>query len=308
LAFEDRTLILKFPNSFVGKNQVDNIERTWLEDAVEVSGIFNWMLEGLHRLGVNGDFTLSRTTQEVILEFKRSSDPIGAWMEDKCIFDVDGFVFRKAAFEDYKNYCDQELGKAPETERRFYQRLRDTPKIKDYESSKGRGFKGIRLKNPDEKPEGQKQTQLTDAPDTAITTDNSMSKKNLSSTKEENNAAEKVVVPVVAAATEKKSTDKDTPGQKLGENELQKDTKEPKVEVCEITKTALINNDPIHYHVLAPNEPHPCDKYGCSREAKYHFGNSYYCDDKAVSHFREIANKCHQEGFMLIEDLVQLDV
>ncbi len=28
----------------------------------------------------------------------------------------------------------------------------------------------------------------------------------------------------------------------------------------------------------------------------------------AMSHFREVANKCHQEGFMLIEDLMQLDV
>jgi hypothetical protein len=39
------------------------------------------------------------------------------------------FVSKKAAFEDYKNYADQELGKTPDTERRFYQRLRDTPKI-----------------------------------------------------------------------------------------------------------------------------------------------------------------------------------
>jgi hypothetical protein len=134
-----------------------------------------------------------------------------------------------------------------------------------------------------------------------------MSKKNLSSTREEINAAENVVVPVVAATTEKKSTDKETPGQKLGENELHKDTKESKVEVCEITKTALVNCEPIHYHILPPNEPHRCDRYGCSREAKYHLGESYYCDDKAMSHFREIANKCHQEGFVLIEDLIQLE-
>ena len=109
---------------------------------------------------------------------------------------------------------------------------------------------------------------------------------------------------MIAAATEKKSTDKETPVQKLGENKLHNEAKESKVKVCEITKTALINNEPIHYNVLAPNEPHPCDRYGCSREAKYHLGESYYCDDKAVSHFREIANKCHQEGFMLIEDLM----
>jgi hypothetical protein len=70
-------------------------------------------------------------------------------MEDNCFFDVEGFVSRKAAFEDYKNYADSELGKTPETERRFYQRLRDTPKVKDCSSNKeGRGFKGMRLKNP----------------------------------------------------------------------------------------------------------------------------------------------------------------
>ena len=62
VAFEDRTLILKFPNEFKGKSQIDNIERTWLSDPVEVSGIFNWMLEGLQRLVKNGDFTISKTT------------------------------------------------------------------------------------------------------------------------------------------------------------------------------------------------------------------------------------------------------
>ena len=152
LAFEDRTLILKFPNTFTGKDQIDNIERRWLEDQREVAGIFNWMLEGLHRLERNHDFTLSKTAQENILEFKRISDPIGAWLGDKCIFDVEGFVTRKAAFEDYKTYVDQELGKAPDTEKKFYQRLRDTPKVKDFNSKQeGRGFKGIRLRNEEEK-------------------------------------------------------------------------------------------------------------------------------------------------------------
>ncbi len=64
----------------------------------------------------------------------------------------------------------------------------------------------------------------------------------------------------------------------------------------------LIPHEPIHYHKLPPNEPHPCDKYGCPREAKYKLGNDYYCDDKAVSHFREIAKKCQEDGFELFED------
>ena len=33
------------------------------------------MLQELHRLGVNHDFTLSKTTKEILLEFKRTYDP-----------------------------------------------------------------------------------------------------------------------------------------------------------------------------------------------------------------------------------------
>ena len=69
---------------------------------------------------------------------------------------------------------------------------------------------------------------------------------------------------------------------------------------------AIIPHEPIHYHILPPNQLHPCDKYGCPREAKYKLGNSYYCDDKAISHFKEIAKNCQEEGFELIEDLQQL--
>ncbi len=168
LAFEDRTLILKFPNEFKGKSQIDNIERTWLENPVEVSGIFNWMLEGLRRLDKNHDFTLSKTTQEIILEFKRLSDPVGAWVEDNCILGPEEFVDRKTAFEDYKNYVDQELGKAPDTERKFYQHLRDLPKIKDHKGKTERGFKGIGLKNKEEENAGQRKIDaMADAADAA---------------------------------------------------------------------------------------------------------------------------------------------
>ena len=73
-------------------------------------------------------------------------------------------------------------------------------------------------------------------------------------------------------------------------------------------KAALIEPEPIHLHGPPPNEPHPCDKYGCAREAKYQLGNGYHCHDKAVSHFAEVANKCRKEGFQLIEDVQSFDV
>jgi P4 family phage/plasmid primase-like protien len=281
LAFEDRTLILKFPNTFTGKNQVDNIERSWLDDPAEVSGIFNWMLDGLHRLGVNHYFTLSKTTKEILLEFKRTSDGIGAWMEDNCIFDSEGFISRKEAFEDYKNYADKELGKTPETERRFYQRLRDTPKVKDHNSNKeGRGFKGIRLKKPDDKLQKETQTQLIPTAVTAAKAGNFNCQKNLSSANENICDEKKPAVPAVVAVPDKKSND-----------------------VSGTPTEALIPHEPIHYHMLPSNGPHPCDKYGCPREAKYQLGNSYYCHDKIISHFREIEKTCLDEGFTLVEDL-----
>jgi hypothetical protein len=65
---------------------------------------------------------------------------------------------------------------------------------------------------------------------------------------------------------------------------------------------SLILHELIHYHILPPNEPHSCEKYGCPGEAKYKLGNSYYFDHKTISHFKEIAKKCQEEGFELIED------
>ncbi len=70
----------------------------------------------------------------------------------------------------------------------------------------------------------------------------------------------------------------------------------------------LIQHEPIHYHILPPNEPHPCDMYGCPREAKYKLGISYFCHDKAISHFSEVAEKCSKEGFEVVEDFRQLDI
>ena len=70
---------------------------------------------------------------------------------------------------------------------------------------------------------------------------------------------------------------------------------------------ALKTRELVHFHFLLPNEPHPCDKYGCAREAKYQLGKGYYCHDRSVSHFMEVANTCQREGFELIEDQQQFD-
>jgi putative DNA primase/helicase len=160
VGFWDRVKIIKFPNEFIGKNQKDNIEETWLKNPHEVSGIFNWMLIGLHRLLAQGDFTDSKNTQETITEFKRASDSIGAWIDTNCIFDVDAFITRKEAYENYKTYAD-DLDTSPESDTKFYAELRSKPKIKDHKTKVDRGFKGIKLKTPEPKEEPKEKGQQT---------------------------------------------------------------------------------------------------------------------------------------------------
>lgn len=143
-AFWDRSdIIIHFPKIFDEKEQVANLEKTWLEDKEEPSGILNWMIEGKDRLLKNGRFTKSKTQQESILEFKRLSDSISAWLHECIIFDKCLWITRSEAYEDYKDYCDA-IGAEVESNRTFTQTLKHTPKIKDTKK-KVRGKSGTRV-------------------------------------------------------------------------------------------------------------------------------------------------------------------
>jgi len=130
LAFQDRMMFIKFPGAFLGKEQIDDLERVWLEDPQEKSGILNWMLQGLHRLLSQGEFTQSKNQQKTMLEFQRVSDSIGAFLQEQSMFGPNLMTPRNEAFEAYKDYCDF-IGAPPETDKAFTQRMKNTPRIKD---------------------------------------------------------------------------------------------------------------------------------------------------------------------------------
>jgi len=163
IGFWERIEVLNFPFSFIGKDMITNIEKTWLDNPDEVSGIFNWMLEGLYRLKENGEFSTSLTTEETKAEFMRISDPFRAWLNDCCVFIPVGKVTREEAYNSYKNYSD-ELGTSPDNIRNFYGKMRKTPKIKDYrtriDGKTERGFQGITIKTEEERENGMLQKKL----------------------------------------------------------------------------------------------------------------------------------------------------
>jgi len=149
---------LNFPRSFTNDEAIPNIERSWLEDPDETNGIFNWMLEGLYRLKEKHIFSTSKTTEETKAEFMRVSDPFRAWLNDCCVFLSVGKVTRQEAYDNYKEYAD-ELGATPENARNFYNKIRKTPRIKEYRSKINgqteRGFKGIHIKSENERENNQ---------------------------------------------------------------------------------------------------------------------------------------------------------
>ena len=149
--FWERVEVLNFPKSFGRKEIIKNIERHWLENPNETSGIFNWMLEGLYRLQTNGFFSSSKTTEEIKTEFYRISNPFRAWLNDCCVFLSVGKVTRQEAYDSYKEYAN-ELGANPDSTRNFYNKMRQTPKIKEFKGKTPAGkseryFKGVAIKN-----------------------------------------------------------------------------------------------------------------------------------------------------------------
>ena len=129
IAFQDRMMFIKFSNTFTGTNQIDDLEKVWLDDPQERSGILNWMLEGLHRLLSRGVFAESKSQKETMLEFQRVSDSTSAFLTEQCTLGPNRVTSRRVAYDFYKEYCDM-IGAQPENDKAFTQRLKNTLKIK----------------------------------------------------------------------------------------------------------------------------------------------------------------------------------
>lgn len=148
-AFKERRLFLKFPNEFTGANTIRDIEQNWLTINDERSGIFNWMLQGLKRLLEQGHFSTSQTQEQTELEFLRASDSVSAFVNECASYDRHYITTREEAKTAYEAYCDY-YGLEVENDKRFSQKIKDTPKIKDtskrIEGKKARVWEGVNFK------------------------------------------------------------------------------------------------------------------------------------------------------------------
>ncbi len=107
-SFFRRWFLITFPNTFDGKTANKKlIKELTTED--EISGLLNWALEGLRRLRKNDwNFSNSKSTDEVRLEYIRKSSPIKAFLLDCTLAESEGWAPKQRLFDAFCEYCRQE--------------------------------------------------------------------------------------------------------------------------------------------------------------------------------------------------------
>jgi P4 family phage/plasmid primase-like protien len=169
VAFWERILFTNFPKSYLGEKAIPDIEHRWTKNPEEMSGLLNWMIEGLIRLLQNGTFTASKTTEQTKILFKRVSDTPQAFIDEQCERFPQSEVTRIDMYEAYKNYCESH-GLAPESERVLVAKLDQLIGVKTkstrVDGKKTRVWVGLRVKPLPDDTDGEEamkehQTELS---------------------------------------------------------------------------------------------------------------------------------------------------
>jgi putative DNA primase/helicase len=108
VAFFRRWIIIMFPNQFLESNPKTNPNLIReLTTPEELSGILNWALEGLAALEKQSKFTVSKTTEDVRIQYAFLSDPVKAFADTKLepSFE-DEYLEKTEVYETYLKFCE----------------------------------------------------------------------------------------------------------------------------------------------------------------------------------------------------------
>ena len=103
-AFASRFVLLVLRQSFYGR------EDTSLTDKLmtELPGIFNWSIEGWHRLRERGHFVTPDSSAEAVEELTDLSSPVGAFVRDRCIVGPGQRVTCARLYEAWRAWCAEQ--------------------------------------------------------------------------------------------------------------------------------------------------------------------------------------------------------
>lgn len=107
-------------------------------------GIFNWVYEGYKLLRTVGYFTETNDQVELIQDFRRSSNPVLQFYEEKIVPDYPVELLNQQLYEDYKSWCIRNTYDV-RSSNSFYREFKKVAKLR-YEPFRTATQRGYRLK------------------------------------------------------------------------------------------------------------------------------------------------------------------
>jgi putative DNA primase/helicase len=103
-AYFRRFLIIPF-NVTIPEHEQDKQLAQKIIDA-ELSGVFNWVLDGLKRLLVQKHFTDSKVIHDIRTQYEKESDSVKLYLDDmEYISNTDSYVSMKVLYPEYQHFC-----------------------------------------------------------------------------------------------------------------------------------------------------------------------------------------------------------
>lgn len=101
-AFYRRLLILNFNKKFEEQEQVRNLDQLHHQ---ELSGIFNWSLEGLKRLKERGFFVINEYMRRMVEDLQMENNPILAWNKETIEICPESSITKTDVYKSYYDWC-----------------------------------------------------------------------------------------------------------------------------------------------------------------------------------------------------------
>ncbi|MCH4551996.1 phage/plasmid primase, P4 family [Aestuariibaculum lutulentum] len=122
-AFFRRFLIIPFDVVIPPEEQDKNLHRKIIEN--ELSGVFNWALEGLNRILDQKGFSKCSAAEEAVLDYKKQSDSVKMFVdENNFVVTPNDYTLIKELYQFYRQYCSED-GFKPANKGNFIKRLKD---------------------------------------------------------------------------------------------------------------------------------------------------------------------------------------
>lgn len=100
-------------------------------------------VQALHEMYQRGRITVSENSKKAVLQMRKDSDVVEAWINDNCTIAAGLRTERTAAYEDFKKYCEKEERQAL-TRNGFFKALR-TKNFSEVKGKNERFFGGISI-------------------------------------------------------------------------------------------------------------------------------------------------------------------